>query len=139
MKRYATALAVLASLATAVTAASQNISAQPPRPTRFLAPESERAGQIARRIAARVDTFPNLRAMIPGLWRHDPRAVWSIRPERQCLDELRRVGVAAEPFRAMAAIVDSVPTPVRVEGHVGGVYFRKNPNSPLFVISCELA
>jgi hypothetical protein len=143
MKRYASVL-ILLSATTALTAASQDLSAEPARPTHFLVPETEHTGQIAREIARRVATFPNLRAHIPGIWRHDQRAVWSIRPEQQCLDELRRIHVQAEPFHAMAAIVALVPNPVRVEGHVplengGNVYFRKNPNSPLFVISCELA
>ncbi len=139
MKRVVSALAVAAAFAAISTAASsQNLSAQPPRPTEFAAPETDRAGVVARQIAALIHTFPNLRASsILGQWRHDERAVWTVRPERVCLDELAALGIEATPY---TAIPTQIPTAVRLgNGLIGGVTYRKYRAHPFFIISCELA
>jgi hypothetical protein len=118
------------------------VSPAPPAPARsrrFAAPASDPAGAVARQIARRVPHFPNYRAAIPGAtWREDPRAVWSIRPERQCLADLRNRGV---PARALPpqGVRNPVPTPVEILGPVAGIWFRSLADDRPLVLSCEMA
>src|SRR5688572_28209493 len=71
-----------------------------------------------------------------GTWRTDARSVWSIRSRAAWLWELRALAV---PRRAWRRRHDPVPTPVRIDGAIEGVTFRKaRAGAPLFV-SCEMA
>ncbi len=109
----------------------------PPRPTRFLAPATDPAGRVARRIARRVPSFPNFRAHIPGaIWRTKRSAMWSIRPSAECMEELRREQV---PVRPHPELPTPVATPVELMGPVDGVWFRSVHEEQPLVISCELA
>src|SRR5688572_16506797 len=92
---------------------------------------------IARVIAARAARFENRRAEhVLGVWRRDPAAVWSVRSDPACLAELRALRVPHTPWRRMH---DPVPTPVRIDGAIGGVTFAKRrARAPLFV-ACEMA
>jgi hypothetical protein len=137
MKRWGTILAVLLAVSMAAGAASQDLSAPPSRPASFAAPLEDPAGRVARQIADLVPTLPNLRARVAhGHWRLDDRARWSIRAERDCLDELRERGVRAEAFRTE---LTPIPTPVRIQSDIGGVQYRKRPGALYFIVSCELA
>lgn len=137
MKRGVTVVLLVAALAVSAGATSQDVSAVPPRPTTFAAPPDDPAGRVAREIASFVPHLPNLRAMAHlGQWRLDDRARWSIRSERECLEDLASQGVEAEPF---ATSVTPIPTPVRVLSEIGGVRYRKRRAAAVFVVSCELA
>ncbi len=137
MKLWGSTLALASSLALTAVAVSQDVSAVPPPPDEFAAPESDPAGRVAREIAALVRVLPNLRAHARlGQWRHDERARWSVRSEHECLQELASLGVGAEAFRTQ---LTPIPTPVRVHGEIGGVRFRKRRSAAVFIVSCELA
>jgi hypothetical protein len=124
----------LLALSLASVAASQELPAETQELT---APESDRAGRVARIIAREVPHFRNYRGeQVHGLWRVDERARWSIRAESECLQELRSLGIEVEPFTTN---VTPIPTPVRLIGEVGGVRYRKRRAAAVFVISCELA
>lgn len=136
LKGYTLALAC-SCLALATAAASQDVSAVPPPPATFAAPESDPAGRVAREIAALVRVLPNLRARAPqGQWRHDERALWRVRSEHECRQELAALGVTAEPLRTH---LTPIPAPVRVLSEIGGVRYRKRRSAAVFIVSCELA
>jgi hypothetical protein len=117
------ALAVLLACATAVP-----VVAQPPDP----------ALQVARWLARRVPAIPNFRATYrgPAVWWTRPEAVWSIRPERRCHEELTEAGV---PWRPMRWTPTPVPAPVEIVGPVGGVVFEKKRDGTALFLSCETA
>ncbi len=115
---------------------SQIIPPSPPRPTTFLAPPDDQAGRVARIIAKRFSSVMNMRAQTKGQWLVDPAAAWSIRPQAQCVAELERLGVEAEPQLYTPV---PVPAPVVVRGKVGGVIFRKTRHDADLILSCELA
>lgn len=109
----------------------------PPIPERFLAPETDPAGRVARLIAQRVHGFFNYRAYIPGAtWTVDPGAVWSIRPEQECLQAMRQQGIEVHLHKAPVRM--PIATPVQIKGPIAGVNFRHGHAGPL-VVSCELA
>lgn len=109
----------------------------PPRPRRFLAPDTDPAGRVARELARRVARFVNFRAQIPGAtWLVDRRAVWQIRAERDCMAALAEAGV---PARLQPPLPTPVPTPVEITGAVGGVWFRETHEDRPLVLSCEMA
>jgi hypothetical protein len=116
----------------------------PPRPSRpaeedFAAPATDQAGRSARAIADRFAHVPNMRAAVKNSrWLVDPASSWSIRPETECLAELRKRGIEAVHLRHPATLI---PTPVVVVGGgpVNGVYFRDVHEGRPLILSCELA
>lgn len=116
------------------------IPVAPPVPTpprRYGAPASDPAGRVARRIWARVPTFINFRAEIPGaVWRIDRGAKWSIRPQQECYDALAETSV---PFRPRPEISPIVASPVELLGPIDGVWFRMTHEERPLVMSCEMA
>ncbi|AKF07082.1 extensin family protein [Sandaracinus amylolyticus] len=114
------------------------VPAAPPLPRRFLAPASDPAGRIARRIATQIPTFLNYRAIIPGgEWRVERGAVWQVRAQDECYAALPTAGVPARPVPAQRT---PMPSPVVITGPIGGVHFRMiRPEDEPLVISCELA
>lgn len=116
------------------------IPVAPPVPTpprRYGAPANDPAGRVARRIWARVPTFINFRAEIPGaVWRIDNDARWSIRPQQECYDALSETSV---PFRPRPEISPIVASPVEILGPVDGVWFRMTHEERPLVMSCEMA
>jgi hypothetical protein len=59
-----------------------------------------------------------------------------VRATPVCLAELDRRALAHEAFRTGRS---PIPAPVRLEGNVGGVRFRKMRESAPFIVACELA
>jgi poly(3-hydroxybutyrate) depolymerase len=112
--------------------------AAPPPPTVFVATEATQAGQAARKIAQIVPTFTNYRATIHGAsWVVDPGALWSIRDNDRCLDELREHNI---PARAVNPLLKTpVPTPVEVTGPIDGVELRMVHAERTLLMSCEMA
>jgi hypothetical protein len=113
----------------------------PPRPALqgvFLAPADDQAGAAARAIARRFLAVPNMRATAPrGTWAVDRGAIWSIRPERECLADLDAQGIDAVLLRHPAT---TIPTPVVLpSSSVGGVTFRNVHDGGPLLYSCELA
>jgi predicted esterase len=109
----------------------------PSPPERFLAPETDPAGRVARQVAQRVSTFFNYRAYITGAtWVMDPKAIWSIRPEQECLESLSKQGISFR--RHTAAVRMPIATPVQIKDPIDGVKFQHGHAGPL-VVSCELA
>jgi hypothetical protein len=110
----------------------------PPPPTLFAAPEASQAGQAARKIAQIVPLFTNYRATIHGAsWAVEPGALWSIRDNDRCLDELRARNIPARA--ATPALKTPVPTPVEVTGPVEGVELRMVHADRTLLMSCEMA
>lgn len=111
---------------------------KPPAPTRFAAPARSQAGRAARKIARRVATFANYRGRVShASWVVDPIARWSVRENRQCLADLRRLGIRVR--RHPSNLVNPVPTPVELTGRVGGVWYRQTHEERTLLISCEMA
>ncbi|MEM9072132.1 MAG: extensin family protein [Myxococcota bacterium] len=109
----------------------------PEAPRRFGVPRSDQAGAAIRRIWARVPTFINFRAEIPGAtWRNDRRAMWSVRAQQECYDALAETEV---PFRPRPEPSGIVPSPVEILGPVDGVWFRMTHEEQPLVMSCEMA
>jgi hypothetical protein len=109
----------------------------PPIPTSFLAPESDPAGIVARKMAQRINTFFNYRAYISGAtWVVDPKAVWSIRPEQECLEAMRQQGIAVHLYKKPVRM--PIATPVEIKEPIEGVRFQHGHAGPI-VMSCELA
>ena len=109
----------------------------PTAPRRYGAPASDPAGRVARRIWARVPTFVNFRAEIPGaVWRVDNRVKWSIRPQQECYDAL---GETSVPFRPRPEVSPIVASPVEILGPVDGVWFRMTHEERPLIMSCEMA
>ena len=111
----------------------------PPAPARFLMPPNDPAGRAARELATWARNRgrePRVQAVHPR-WSSDPAMVWSIRPQAECLAELREAGV---PHRLLHWTPASrLPTPVEIDPPIiGGVRFRKTVQLPL-IIACELA
>jgi hypothetical protein len=110
----------------------------PPTPTAFLPPLGDPNGAIARDIARRVSRFPNLRGDIAGAtWTIDESAVWRVRRRRDCMAELRRLGVRAHPWEE--PLTTPVPSPVEIFDAIGGVRFYPAREGEPIVVSCELA
>lgn len=92
---------------------------------------------VAEEIARRVPTFHNFRGDVAhGVFEEDPARVFAIRASSLCLEELRAAGIGHAPFRTSRS---PIPTPVRLDGPVGGVTFRKLRSSAPFIVACELA
>lgn len=110
----------------------------PERPTEFLAPRNDPAGQVARVIARRVETFENFRALIPGAtWQTHEDGVWAFRRERDCLRALRATGI--EFTRVTEPLPTPIATPVQLNRRVDGIVFHHmHPDQPI-VVSCEMA
>ncbi len=137
MKRWVSWAILLGALAITGAAASQDVSAVPPPPTTFAAPDTDPAGRAARAIAMLVPQLPNLRAGARlGQWRLDDHARWSVRGREQCLAELAAMHVEVESFETT---LTPIPTPVRLISDIGGVHYRKRRSTAPFIISCELA
>jgi pimeloyl-ACP methyl ester carboxylesterase len=111
---------------------------EPPRPRQFSAPATDPAGEAARSIAARVSTFSNFRAMIPGgTWIVDPLINWKIQPQVRCLEAMKKAGIAGHLYQTR--LTTPVPTPVEITGSVQGVHFKMMHDDRTLVMSCELA
>jgi hypothetical protein len=109
----------------------------PAIPRRWGAPRTDPAGVIARRIARRVATFPNFRAIIPGgEWRSSRGARWSFRPEAECLAALDAAEIA---YTRVPDLDSTVAHPIRIDGPVGGVTFVMSRPEESVVVSCEMA
>ena len=109
----------------------------PPPPHRFAAPEDDPAGLAARRIARRIPTFPNFRAIIPGGVWDDDAEVWQIRGEAECLAALTAAGIAHD--RPAEPLTTPIPAPVSLRGPIGGVEYVMRGAGEEVVVSCELA
>jgi hypothetical protein len=95
----------------------------------------DRALFVADEIDALVPTFRQYRdESIGGEWRDVPS--WSIRESRACLDDALAQGLALTPFHTTRT---PIPTPVRLDGDVGGVTFVKTRRGAPFYVACELA
>jgi hypothetical protein len=100
-------------------------------------PASDPALAVAEEIRRRVGTFPNFRGQVPhGVFTEDPARVFAVRATPVCLEELDRRAVAHEAFRTGRS---PIPAPVRLEGGIGGVRFRKLREGAPFIVACELA
>ncbi len=96
------------------------------------------AGVAARRIAERVPTFRNYRGETPGgTWRTTPDAVWAVRSADDCLRDLRDLHVNA--VTPTAPVTTPVPTPVQLQGRVGGILFESLHDDREVIVACELA
>jgi hypothetical protein len=92
---------------------------------------------VAEEIERRVHTFHNFRGDVPyGVFSEDPARVFAIRTNDACLEELTSLGIAHEAFHTDRS---PIPTPVRLEGTIGGVTFRKLREDAPFIVACELA
>lgn len=92
---------------------------------------------VAEEIERRVHTFHNFRGDVPhGVFTEDPARVFAIRTNDACLEELTSLGIAHEAFRTERS---PIPTPVRLQGSIGGVTFRKLREDAPFIVACELA
>jgi predicted esterase len=120
----------------------------PPRPTEFLAGDTDPVGKLARVVARRIASFRNFRADIPGAtWQVDPGIVWKFRPRAACLPALGEAGVPFLPLpeEQAAQLTTPVPAPVVVLPRpIGGVTFtvlqrRDTEGEDRLVLSCELA
>ena len=131
------ALAALLALGVALVA-----DAQPARTERQRALRRDPALVVAREIRRRVATFPNFRGQVPhGVFTEDPARVFAVRATPECLAELDRItrespGFTHESFRTGRS---PIPSPVRLEGNLLGVSFRKMRDGAPFIVSCELA
>ena len=117
--------------------------ADPPRRHRHppeAHPAEDEALVTARAIAAHVRGLPNLRARHPlGAWTERESARWSIRASGVCMDDLRAQGIAFTPLPAARGRGVPIPTPVRIDGPIGGVLYRKRREGAPLVVACELA
>ena len=135
--RILPAIAVLTALTIALVA-----DAQPAPNDRARALRRDPALVVAREIRRRVATFPNFRGQVPhGVFTEDPARVFAVRATPRCLEELDRItaqspGFSHETFRTGRS---PIPTPVRLEGNLLGVSFRKMREGAPFIVSCELA
>ncbi len=101
------------------------------------AAEHDPALVVAEEIARRVHTFHNFRGDVAhGVFEEDPARVFAIRTSSRCLEELTALGIRHEAFRTTRS---PIPTPVRIDGEVSGVTFRKLRDSAPFIVACELA
>lgn len=131
------ALVAILALAVALVA-----DAQPARTERGRLLRRDPALLVAREIRRRVATFPNFRGQVPhGVFTEDPARVFSVRDTQACLDELDHVGLESPGFthELFRTHRSPIPAPVRLEGDVLGVSFRKMRESAPFIVSCELA
>ncbi|MBN8615214.1 MAG: extensin family protein [Deltaproteobacteria bacterium] len=116
--------------------------AQPAPNDRARALRRDPALAVAREIRRRVATFPNFRGQVPhGVFTEDPARVFAVRATPRCLEELDRItaqspGFTHETFRTGRS---PIPSPVRLEGNLLGVSFRKMREGAPFIVSCELA
>ncbi len=111
---------------------------QPAPPSAYAAGADTQAGQVAREISTRVQSFMNYRAKIPGAtWAVDEASIWQIRDGETCLGALSALGVRVEPWPGK--LTTPVATPVRVRDEVQGVTFRFMHENARQVVSCELA
>lgn len=111
----------------------------PRAPRRFLVPEEDPAGPIARLIARRIPSFPNFRAIIAGgEWRVHPEARWSVRPQAECLAALATAGIQVTPMHELDS---TVARPLRLDSPIGGVTFVMTPehadDGTVVALSCE--
>ena len=98
---------------------------------------SDPALVVAEEIARRVQTFHNFRGgALHGVFLEDPERVFAIRAGDACLEELTSLGIRHEFFHTDRS---PIPTPVRLEGAIEGVTFRKLRDSAPFIVACELA
>ncbi len=109
----------------------------PSVPRRYGAPRTDPAGIIARRIARRVASFPNYRAIIPGgEWRVRRRTRWSFRPEAECLAALDAAEIS---YTRQPDLDSSVAAPIRIDAPVDGITFVMSRPEESVVLSCEMA
>jgi hypothetical protein len=112
----------------------------PPVPRHFAVPEGDPAGAIARRLARRIPSFPNYRAIVPGgEWRIADDARWSVRPEADCLADLRAQHIRVTHLDALDS---DVARPYQLDSAVGGVTFsmtqRHADEGITVALSCEM-
>ena len=92
---------------------------------------------VAEEIERRVHTFHNFRGDVAhGVFTEDPARVFAVRASHACHDELTQLGIAHEAFRSARS---PIPAPVRLEGNIAGVTFRKLREDAPFIVACELA
>jgi hypothetical protein len=139
-KGRALALALLFVTLWATSALAQtlpDVPTRPPRPLTFLAPADDPAGVAARFIDAHFRKVRNMRGDVKvANWTIDHDARWQVRPQQECLDDLRRQGI---DYKLMHYTHAPVPSPVELLGPVAGVLFRKTHDGSPFYLSCELA
>jgi len=103
---------------------------------------SDPALSVAREIRRRVATFPNFRGQVPhGVFTQDPARVFAVRATPECLAELDRLSATHPGFEHAAFHTrrSPIPAPVRIDGELGGVRFRKMREGAPFIVACELA
>lgn len=137
--RGRSALVVLLS---ALLLATVTADAQPARTPRERSLRRDPALLVAREIRRRVATFPNFRGQVPhGVFTQDPARVFAVRASGECLAELDRLTIEHPGFEHAAFHTgrSPIPAPVRLEGALGGVRFRKMREAAPFIVACELA
>lgn len=93
--------------------------------------------RVAHEIARRVAGFPNFRGWVAhGHWEEHSERAWSIRDGRACRASL---GALEVPFAPMRSRLTPIPAPVRIDGAIGGVVFRKRRARAPVIVACELA
>ena len=92
---------------------------------------------VAREIARRVRSFPNLRARAPlGVWSERPERRFSVRTTHACHASLREAGIA---FTEVRTTLTPIPAPVRIDGPIEGVTLVKLREDAPLIVACELA
>jgi hypothetical protein len=88
---------------------------------------------VAREIDRRVATFRAFRSEATHAeWRDAPS--WSVRSSASCL-----ASAPSLPLTPFASELTPIPTPVRVDGPIGGVSFPKAREGAPLHVACELA
>jgi hypothetical protein len=101
-------------------------------------PAGDPAQRPATLLRKRARKFPNLRAETPGaVWVQRDEWAWSVRTARECLAQLRALGVPHRPVGHR--FPTPVAVPVALTGDVHGVRFVNGHPEREFAVACELA
>ena len=93
----------------------------------------DRALGVAREIDRRVATFRAFRSeSTRGEWR--AATPWAIRASEGCL-----ASAGSLPLTPFMTELTPIPTPVRIDGPIGGVLFSKEREGTPLYVACELA